>query len=185
MLWWRAQSDGLGPLQRDFSHNCAKKPVWYPQVFLGSSGATPNVLGAPLAATPGQTWWQQCRAENEKQSTKPDWSLKPCPILPLPFAWGCHQSEHGAGKELADFGHRGRSGVQEGTQSTKVGEKKDELVMLNLMHFKISLWTSWQAGWWFEMCLRLPSAAKAIFSSSSGPVLLVIEENEQKRLRKA
>lgn len=203
MLWWRVQGAGPGLLQRNFSQNCAKKPVWYPLVLRGGSGEqwshpglsemppTPALAGCHsrtdlMAAVQGREWEAIQKSETIQKSRfilkKPNPNPTSAFLCPLPGA--AISQERWAGKHFVRR-LRGCSWVQEGTQSSNMGEKKDEPMVLNLMHVKISLWTSWQAGWWYETCSRLPSTGKAISSSSSGPVFLRIEENEQRRLRKA
>lgn len=97
----------------------------------------------PLQDRPdGSSAGQRMRSNPENQIHPLKTQPKPFPSISLPFEATISQ-EHGARK---DFGHRpqlrGSWGVQEGTRSSNMGE----LVVLNLMHFKISLWISWQAG---------------------------------------
>lgn len=173
MLWWRVQSEGLGPLQRSLAKIVPKSLCGAHWCFWGAVGPPWHVSDAPLAAR-----WQQGRVEKEKHSRKPDSSLKtqpkPYPSISLSLAWGA------LSQEPVDFGHRpwprGCSGFRKGHRAACAWEKgwAGAAEFDALQDFPMDL----LPGRWFEMCLRLPS-------SSSGLVLLLMEENEQRRLRKA
>lgn len=118
--------------------------------FRGAPGPPQDGSAAPPAATPGQTWWQQCRAENKKKYRKPVSPIlkTPHPSISLPssgaaiaFA-GC---KHRAGKELLGLGHDPRlKEMLRGLPAERQCGREEmmnnsELVVLNLMCFGISL----------------------------------------------
>lgn len=137
--------------------------------FRGAAGPPQDGSAAPLAATPGQTWWQQCRAENKKKYRKPalpsiSLPLRPSPGAAIAFAGWEGVTGFGA-RPLAERGaRRFASGAATWARRNDEQFRAGCTEFDAFWDFSIDLSSSRAAGWWHSKCWSLdtcdPSPAK-------------------------